>query len=59
MMETQVTSEVLLERPTAAIAIVRLNRPQVRNALNMAVRQRLAEVFRGFSDDSDLRCVWS
>ncbi|MEO9828007.1 MAG: enoyl-CoA hydratase-related protein, partial [Nitratireductor sp.] len=48
---------VLLERPSPAIAIVRLNRPQVRNALNLAVRQDMADIFRSFVDDTDLRCV--
>ena len=36
---------------------MRLNRPEVRNALNLSIRQRLAEVFRAFTDDADLRCV--
>lgn len=49
--------EVLLERISPAIALVRINRPAVRNALNLAVRRQLAEVFRGFVEDGDLRCV--
>jgi enoyl-CoA hydratase len=48
---------VLIERPSAAITIVRLNRPEVRNALDLAVRQRLASIFRAFVDDTELRCV--
>ncbi|RKF16810.1 enoyl-CoA hydratase [Roseovarius spongiae] len=48
---------VLLERPEPGIAIVRLNRPDVRNALDLAIRKRLAEIFHSFTDDSDLRCV--
>src|SRR5438128_359784 len=32
-------SEVLLERAAENVAVIRLNRPDVRNALNMAVRQ--------------------
>lgn len=50
-------SEVILERISSSIAVVRLNRPHVRNALNLSIRQELAEVFRSFTDDSDLRCV--
>lgn len=50
-------SEVIVERPEEGIAIVRLNRPQVRNALNLSIRQELAEVFRGFTADRELRCV--
>lgn len=49
--------EVLLERVSAAVALVRLNRPHVRNALNLSIRQELASVFRSFTDDPDLRCV--
>lgn len=49
--------EIILERPSPAIAIVRLNRPQVRNALNLTIRQELATVFRSFTDDTALRCV--
>lgn len=48
---------VLLERPSPEIAVVRINRPEVRNALNIEVRRRLADVFRGFTEDRALRCV--
>lgn len=48
---------VLLERPEPAIAIVRINRPEVRNALNLAVREKMAVVFRSLAEDRDLRCV--
>lgn len=47
----------LLERPSDAIAIVRLNRPEVRNALNLSLRQELAAIFRTLADDRALRCV--
>lgn len=50
-------STVIVERHSPAIAVVRLNRPEVRNALNLAIRQEMAEVFRGFVDDPELRCV--
>jgi enoyl-CoA hydratase len=48
---------VLVEHPADGVALVRINRPEARNALNMAVRRRLAELFRGFADDKALRCV--
>lgn len=54
---SDVQKEVLLERRSPAVALVRLNRPHVRNALNLSIRQELAEVFRGFVDDPELRCV--
>ena len=34
---------LLVERPSDAIVVFRLNRPQVRNALNLEVRVRLAD----------------
>jgi enoyl-CoA hydratase len=49
--------QVLLEHVSPAIAIVRLNRPEVRNALNLTVRQQLAEIFRSLVDVRELRCI--
>jgi Enoyl-CoA hydratase/carnithine racemase len=54
---TEVRKDVLVERPSPAVALVRLNRPHVRNALNLSIRQELAGVFRCFVDDAQLRCV--
>jgi enoyl-CoA hydratase len=50
-------TEVLLERPVEGIAVVRLNRPEVRNALNLAVRQLLADHFTALGDDEATRCI--
>jgi enoyl-CoA hydratase len=50
-------SEVVLERPAADVAVVRLNRPEVRNALNMAVRRQLAEHFAALGADDVTRCI--
>ncbi len=50
-------SEVLLDRPSEGIAVIRLNRPEVRNALNLAVRELLAEHFRTLGDDESTRCI--
>lgn len=50
-------AQALLERPSDTIAIVRLNRPEVRNALNLTIRQEMAEIFRTLADDRKLRCV--
>ena len=38
---------LLEERPAAGVAVVRLHRPAVLNALNLALRQAKAEVFTG------------
>ncbi len=50
-------SEVLLERPVDGVAVVRLNRPEVRNALNLNVRQLLADHFRDLGNDDITRCI--
>ncbi len=50
-------SEVLLERPHEQIAVIRLNRPEARNALNVAVRQTLARHFADLGDDERTRCI--
>ncbi|MQA05940.1 MAG: enoyl-CoA hydratase [Streptosporangiales bacterium] len=49
-------SVVLLERPAANVALVKINRPEKRNALNAEVRTELARVF-GELASSDVRAV--
>ena len=48
---------VLLEFPAADIALLRLNRPQARNALNDQVRQRLASHFQTLGADPAIRVI--
>ncbi|WP_018698865.1 enoyl-CoA hydratase-related protein [Amorphus coralli] len=48
---------VLIERPMDGVAVVRLNRPKARNALNMATRRGLAEAFTTLSDDPGVRAI--
>ncbi len=50
-------SEVLLQRPAEHIAVVRLNRPEVRNALNLRVRELLAQHFDELGSDDATRCI--
>lgn len=50
-------SEVLLERPHDHIAVIRLNRPEARNALNLAVRTTLANYFTDLGNDDTTRCI--
>lgn len=50
-------SVVLLERPSPAVALLRLNRPDRLNALNMAVRETLAAHFTELASDDGVRCV--
>ncbi|MBI3453454.1 MAG: enoyl-CoA hydratase/isomerase family protein [Rhodospirillales bacterium] len=49
--------EVLLDRPADGIALLRINRPEARNALNLAVRQQLSENFRTLGVAPDVRCI--
>ncbi len=48
---------VILERPADHVAVVRLNRPEAKNALNSELRSLLAEHFRQLSDDETVRCI--
>ena len=50
-------SEVLREQAGEGIAVVRINRPEVRNALNLAVREQLADHFTALASDEGTRCI--
>lgn len=50
-------NEVIVERPSAHVAVIRLNRPDARNALNQAVRSGLAEQFAALGADTDVRAI--
>jgi len=49
--------EVLLERPSDGVALLRLNRPEQLNALNGALRQLLAEHFLKLAADPGVRAI--
>lgn len=49
--------EVVLERPEDGIAVLRLNRPEARNALSQAVRQQLAAQFSALTLDASVRVI--
>ena len=51
------TELVLTEKLENNIALVRLNRPDALNALNIATRQALAESFTKLQDDAEVRCI--
>jgi enoyl-CoA hydratase len=51
------SSPVLLERPADHVAVVRINRPDARNALNMEVRRLIADHLAALTDDAGVRCV--
>lgn len=50
-------SDVLLERPSPGVALIRLNRPEARNAINQSVREQLAAYFTALSSDAEVRCI--
>ena len=51
------TDQLLIEHPTEDIVVFRINRPQVRNALNLDVRARLADEITRCGSDPAIRCV--
>lgn len=48
---------LLIERPADDIVVFRINRPQVRNALNLEVRARLADEVTRCGADDKVRCA--
>lgn len=48
---------LLVEYPSDTIVVLRLNRPQVRNALNLEVRTRLADEVTRHAADEKIRCL--
>jgi len=50
-------SVVLLERPAEGVVLVRINRPDARNALNMEVRKLIARHLTELGEDDATRCI--
>jgi enoyl-CoA hydratase/carnithine racemase len=50
-------AEIVVERPSEHVALVRLNRPEVRNALNLATRRLLAEHIGALRADTGVRAI--
>jgi enoyl-CoA hydratase/carnithine racemase len=50
-------ADVLLEKPAEGVAVIRLNRVEVKNALNLTVRQELARYFTELGADPTIRCI--
>jgi enoyl-CoA hydratase len=48
---------LLIERPSDDIVVFRINRPQVRNALNLEVRVGLADAVTRHGSDNTVRCM--
>lgn len=56
-MNTATDSILLLEFPAEGVALLRINRPSVRNALNLALRREIAQRFRELGSCDDVRCI--
>jgi len=50
-------SLVVTEHPGPGVTLLRLNRPNARNALNLALRRELAGIFTRLADEPETRCV--
>lgn len=50
-------SEVLLESPHPGVAVVRINRPEVRNAMNAAVRTQINKAFIEYDRDPEITAI--
>lgn len=52
-----IEQSVIVSRPSSKVAVIQLNRPEARNALNRATRVELAKHFDDLGRDQDVRCV--
>jgi len=50
-------SVLLIERPEPGLVLLRLNRPEVRNALDLELRVNLADAVAACGRDGDTRCI--
>jgi enoyl-CoA hydratase/carnithine racemase len=50
-------SDVITESPAPGVCLVRINRPAARNALNLAVRERMAAAFTAANDAPEVRAI--
>ena len=48
---------VVVEHPADGVALLRINRPEARNALNMEVRRLLARHLTEMGEDDAIRCI--
>jgi len=48
---------VVTERPAEGVGLIRINRPEARNALNLEVRRLIGQYLTEMSDDDSVRCI--
>lgn len=52
-----INAQILTTNPLPGVALVKLNRPEARNALNQQVRRELAAEFTALGQASEIRCI--
>lgn len=55
--ENDIGDLVLIERPEPGVALLRLNRPEARNALSADLRRRLTDLFETLPWQDDIHCI--
>ncbi|HEY9446757.1 MAG TPA: enoyl-CoA hydratase-related protein [Burkholderiales bacterium] len=50
-------SVVVTEQPAPGVALIRINRPEARNALNLEVRRLIAQHLTAYGEDPGVRCI--
>jgi len=48
---------IIVEKPADGVVLLKINRPDALNAVNMELRQRLTDLFRELLEDEDVRCI--
>ena len=48
---------VVTERPAGGVGLIRINRPEARNALNLEVRKMIGQYLTEMTDDDTVRCI--
>ncbi len=48
---------VITERPAEGVGLIRINRPEARNALNLEVRKLIGQYLTEMTDDDTVRCI--
>jgi len=48
---------VVTERPAEGVGLIRINRPEARNALNLEVRRLIGQHLTEMADDDSVRCI--
>lgn len=48
---------IIVEKPADGVVLLKINRPDALNAVNMELRQQLTDLYRKLSEDEDVRCI--